>query len=170
MSPLIQHFWIPSFWLKCVKITFLICEIVPNFLKSIKVQIVYQNSIEKETHIPCGLQKSHVTSDPCNKIICRDNWLTQFFFDNFCMFILVWLIFNDFTYLYAIMLFSDKNIAIWLSKIRCQWWMNWTSKWVAEADKAWFGVADKGYWLFDWYHLKNATFCVTKAMSMSILC
>ena len=31
MSPLIQHFWIPTFSLKCVKIILLTCEIVPKF-------------------------------------------------------------------------------------------------------------------------------------------
>ena len=47
------------------------------------------------------LQKRRIASDRCNKIICGENWLTLFFFDYFCIVILVWLIFSDLTYLYG---------------------------------------------------------------------
>ena len=51
--------------------------------------MLYQKSIEKEIQMPRDLQKSHVASDRCNKIVCGDNKLTLFFFDYFYMIILV---------------------------------------------------------------------------------
>ena len=73
MSPLIQHFWIPSFSLRCVEIDISHVKLCLNLIKSVKDQIAYQNSIEKET----DLQKA---MSPVN---ARDNWLKMFVFDIF---------------------------------------------------------------------------------------